>query len=319
MPHTSAARLKPSLKMLLAAAGLFAAPTVSSAQTEAQTEAQAAPAAVAASTPNINITPRRVILSPRKRSDAVFVFNQGASAITVDVALIDNVMLPTGEIVPVAEAIKRGGAAATLAEKMTSARAGMIVSPSRLLLAAGKGRTVRIQAPLAAAGVPAEARTHLTITTVPPPSSGLTAEQAAEIARRGELSFNVQTIFGISIPVIVRNGAPTAQVSLGAIELVQEAAQAPARGTTPVLVVPIDRGGSKSVYGNLEVRAGKGKTSEVIGLARGLGVYTELDQRVVRLPLSRQPRVGEALTVTYYDDEGTSSNGKLASGEITVK
>ncbi|WP_423140759.1 hypothetical protein ACOYW6_07765 [Parablastomonas sp. CN1-191] len=272
-----------------------------------------------ANIPNINITPRRVILSPRKRSDAVFVFNQGTTPITVDVSLIDNVMLPSGEIVPLTEAKKRGGATATRASAVTSARAGMIVSPSRLLLAPGKGRTVRIQAPLAETGAPAEARTHLTITTVPPPSSGLTAEQAADAAKRGELSFNVQTIFGLSIPVIVRNGAPVAQVSFGDLQLTQEAAQAPARGNVPILIVPINRTGTKSVYGNLEVRAVKGKSAEVIGLARGVGIYTELEQRVVRLTLSRAPRNGESLTVTYYDDEGATSNGKLASGELVVK
>ena len=282
----------------------------------AQTAAQQPAPLAAANIPNINVTPRRIVFTARKRSEAVFVFNQGATPITVDIALIDNVMLPTGEIMPVAEALKRGGAAAALAGKIASARTGMIVSPSRMQLAAGKGRTVRIQAPVGADGTAGEARSHLTITTVPPASSGLTAEQAAEAARRGELSFNVQTIFGISIPVIVRSGLPTAQVSFGALTLARDTAQAPARGTVPVLVVLINRSGNKSVYGNLEVRAGKGKSSEVIGLARGLGVYPELDQRIVRLALSRQPRTGEVLNVTYYDDEPTATNGKLASGEL---
>ena len=296
-----------------------AALLLSVSPTAAQSAGAQSSSVAAASIPNINVTPRRVVFTPRKRSEAVFVFNQGATPITVDIALIDNVMLPTGEIMPAAEALKRGGAVADLAGKISSARAGMIVSPSRMQLAAGKGRTVRIQAPIGANGAAGETRSHLTITTVPPASSGLTAEQAAEAARRGELSFNVQTIFGISIPVIVRSGVPTAQVSFGALALTQEAARSPARGTVPVLIVPINRSGTKSVYGNLDVRAGKGKATEVIGLARGLGVYSELEQRVVRLPLSRQPRAGEVLTVTYYDDEGTVTNGKLASGELIAR
>ena len=287
---------------------------------EAQTpQPEQVAAARAANIPNINITPRRVLLSARKRSEALFVFNQGATPITVDVSLVDNVMLPSGEIVPLAEAKKRGGTALALAERVKSAREGMIVAPSRLLLAPGKGRAVRVQAPAGPAEEPAEARTHLTITAVPPPSAGLTAEEAAEAARRGELSFNIQTIFGISIPIIVRNGALSAKVSFGPMELAQEHDQGADRGYVPVLVVPINRSGTKSVYGNLEVRAGKGKASEVIGLARGLGVYTELDQRIVRLPLSRAPKPGEELSVTYYDDEGASSNGTLASGEFVVK
>ena len=298
----------------------YVVPLIAAALALPVTPAAAQSASVpAASIPNISVTPRRVIFTARKRSEAVFVFNQGATPVTVDIALVDNVMLPTGEIVPVGEAIKRGGAAADLAGKITSARPGMIVAPSRMQLAAGKGRTVRIQAPIGIDGAAGEARSHLTITTVPPASTGLTAEQAAEAARRGELSFNVQTIFGISIPVIVRTGVPTAQVSFGALTLVQDAAKLPSHGNVPVLIVPINRSGTKSVYGNLDVRAGKGKATELIGLARGLGVYTELDQRDLRLPLSRQPRAGEILTVSYYDDEGTNTNGKLASGEIIAR
>jgi P pilus assembly chaperone PapD len=273
----------------------------------------------ASSVPNINITPRRVLLNPRKRSEALFVFNQGSSPITVDVTLVDNVMLPSGEIVPLEEARKRGGTAMVLADRVSSAREGMIVAPSRLLLAPGKGRTVRLQAPPTSPAAAAETRTHLTITTVPPPSAGLTAEEAAEAARRGELSFNIQTIFGISIPVIVRSGAVASQVSLGPMELESETGQGAERNPVPVLVIPINRSGNKSVYGNLEVRAGKGKASEVIGLARGLGVYPEIDQRIVRLSLSRVPRPGEKLSVTYYDDEDASSEGTLASGELIVK
>src|SRR6476469_9598166 len=125
MPNASAARFLPSFTMLLFATALLPVSAIAPAQDVSP------PAAVSA--PNINITPRRVILSPRKRGEAVFVFNQGTSPITVDVALVDNVMLPTGEIVPVAEATKRGGIAAALAAKLTSARAGMIVSPSRLM------------------------------------------------------------------------------------------------------------------------------------------------------------------------------------------
>ena len=298
----------------------YVVPLIVAAMALPVTPAAAQSASVtAASIPNINVTPRRVIFTARKRSEAVFVFNQGATPITVDISLIDNVMLPTGEIMPVAEAMKRGGAAADMAAKITSARAGMIVSPSRMQLGAGKGRTVRIQAPIGADGAVGEARSHLTITTVPPASSGLTAEQAAEASRRGELSFNVQTIFGISIPVIVRAGVPTAQVSFGPLTLARDAAQPPARGTVSVLVVPINRSGTRSVYGNLEVRAGKGKSTEVIGLARGLGVYPELDQRIVRLALSRQPRIGEVLSVTYYDDELTATSGKLATGELIAR
>jgi hypothetical protein len=75
--------------------------------------------------------------------------------------------------------------------------------------------------------------------------------------------------------------------------------------------VPVNRGGEKSLYGNIAVRSGSGKKAAVVGLVRGIGVYTEQDQRVVRVPLSRQPVRGETLTVTLTDEEGGSGKTLL--------
>ena len=102
----------------------YVVPLIVAAMALPVTPAAAQSASVtAASIPNINVTPRRVIFTARKRSEAVFVFNQGATPITVDISLIDNVMLPTGEIMPVAEAMKRN--------KRTKSQNGVVVSGYR--------------------------------------------------------------------------------------------------------------------------------------------------------------------------------------------
>jgi len=46
-----------------------------------------------------------------------------------------------------------------------------------------------------------------------------------------------------------------------------------------------------------------------LGQSRGVGVYTEIDRRSIRIPLTRAPEPGEHLEVTFTDDD--TSPGKL--------
>ena len=266
---------------------------------------------------NLNITPRRVIFEGSKRTEAVYVFNQGNATAVVDVALVDNVMLPSGEIVPVSSANEKGAVASGPLGRLHSARDLILATPSRVVLAPGKGKTIRLRASLPDGTAPAgEYRTHLTVTTLPPASSGLTVDAAA--AARGELSFAINTVFGISIPLIVRTGGPGATAAFGPFTL--DHAMRPATDIEParriaVLAVPLRRMGAASVYGNIEVRSGTGRNAELIGLVRGLAVYPELDQRDVRIPLARELRHGETLSVTFFADDG-KPGGELARGSF---
>lgn len=281
----------------------FAAALVAATPAAAQT-APAVTAAPASGAANINITPRRVIFDRSKRTEAVYVFNQGNAAVTVDVALVDNAMLPSGEIVPMARVTEKGADAQAVAARVQSARPMLLAAPSRLALGPGQGKTIRIRASLPEDGK-GEYRTHLTVTTVPPADSGLTADQAAA-AQRGELVLRIQSIFGLSIPLIVRPGLVDAKASFGPIRTASD-------GNKPVLEVPVRRSGANSVFGNIEVRAGK----EVVGLVRGLAVYPEIAERVAKVPLLRPLRKGETVTLSYLSDDGGASTS-MASGSFTA-
>ena len=151
---------------------------------------------------------------------------------------------------------------------------------------------------------------------MPSRNTGLTAERASDLAP-GELSFLVETTFGISIPLIVRNGAPVATAQLGAITLEGPSASDSANGVAAILAVPVTRTGEKSLYGNIEVLSGSGRDAAIIGLARGIGVYAEQDQRLVRVPLTRKPAAGETLTVRLSDEEGGAEKVLLTSTFVT--
>lgn len=265
---------------------------------------------------NLNISPRRVILGPRERSAAVYIFNQGTAPVLVDVALVDNVMLPNGEIIPLPDAERRGAEALEHARRVQSAKEAIIATPSRLELPAGGGKTVRLRAQMPEA-TGQEFRTHLTVTSVPPPNAGLTAEQAAEL-REGELQFSVQTLFGISIPLFIRQGELPVTAGFGPMTFDQDPPSAAVPGGQPVLVVPVLRKGARSIFGNIEVRSGTGRNAELVGAVRGVGVYTELDQRTVRVPLQRRANAGETLVVTFVDAEDGGTGETLATGSVAM-
>ncbi len=275
---------------------------------------------------NLNISPRRVIFEGAKRNEAVYVFNQGNAAVTVDVTLVDNVMLPSGEIVPADKVSEKGAEAVAIAGKLHSAHSLILATPSRLTLPPGKGKTIRIRAdiPDASAGA-SEYRTHLVVTSLPSADMGLTAEAAAS-AQPGVLSMRIQALFGLSIPLIVRSGGVGATASLGSVKLDHELLAPPEGGPAkpvPVLALSLGRAGAASVYGNIEVRAAPAKGSkvdkagELIGLIRGIAVYPEIDRRQVRVRLNREPHPGEALVATFFVDDGKPGN-ELARTSFVV-
>jgi P pilus assembly chaperone PapD len=291
------------LALAITSAGLLPAnaqPSVQSTQQSSQNVAV-----------NLNITPKRLVLERGNRSGTVYIFNQGTEPATFDISLIERVMLPSGEIKPLAEA-KTEPQLQAIVGKLASAQSFLVAAPRRISLAPGKGQTIRIRAtpPSDAVG---EYRTHLTVTTVPSRETGVTAEQARE-GVAGQLSFQITSVFGLSIPVIVRPGPVDARgvienMRLSYANISPDGVAKPVR--TPVVQFELRRIGANSLFGNIEVRSARGKDRDPLGLARGLGVYPEIDSRTIQIPLRRAPMAGEQLDIIFTDDD--SSPGRIAA------
>ncbi len=255
---------------------------------------------------NLNITPKRLTFDRADRSASVYVFNQGTTAASFDVSLVERVMLPSGDIRSLAE-VNADPALKPVADKLKSAQTLLVATPRRVTLAPGKGQTIRIRAtqPVADGAAPTEYRSHLTVATIPPRDVGLTAEDVAN-QKPNQLSFRVRSVFGLSIPVIVRTGTVDVTAGIQNARLdyqnISPDGVAPAR-RTPVLSFDLTRSGANSLFGNVEVRAAKSRDKGPLGLARGVGVYTEIDRRLIRVPLQRAPSAGEQLEIAFIDDD----------------
>ena len=278
---------------------------------------------------NLNISPKRVTFDRADRSATIYVFNQGNAPGTFDVTLVDRVMLPDGQIIPLSDAEGKPEDKPYV-DRLKSAQSMLVVTPRRVTLQPGKGQTIRIRASTgaagaagAAAGAPAagEYRTHLTVATIPPRDAGLTAEQAADPTNQ-ELRFQINSVFGLSIPVVLRVGPPDVR---GVIESAKYAMMtvsadgvAPPK-PTPVVTFDLVRQGPNSLFGNLEVRSLKDRPNATpLAAARGLGVYPEIDRRQVQMFLSRPPAPGDQLEVSFRADD-TSPGRLVAKTTLTVQ
>ena len=231
-------------------------------------------------------------------------------------------MLPSGQILSADEARGLPGASEPLS-RMASARAMLIATPRRVRLAPHSGQTIRIRASGDTTLAAGEYRMHLTIAAVPPPDTGVTADQAAR-QEPGALSFRIASVIGVSLPVIVRIGTPDVAAAIEQAQLTTENLSPDGRTPprpTGVATFDLVRTGKSSLFGDVELRAAKGRGGktggEVIGLMRGVGVYPEIDRRQVRLPLSRPPQPGETLSLSFIDDD-TAPGKRLVQTSLAL-
>ena len=239
----------------------------------------AAPAGAAG---DLLVAPTRIVLDGPRGAEVVL-NNIGAEPATYRISLELKRMREDGtlEEVPVENATP--GERATLDM--------LFYSPRRVTLPPNQPQTIRlgVRPP---EGLPdGEYRAHLLFRAVPDavpvaPSNGEPP--------RG-VSISLTPIYGVTIPVIIRQGTLQATTALANPRLVPGE-------PNPTLQFDLSRTGNRSVYGEiLVVRQGSG---EVLMQARGVAVYTERDHRTVALPLTPEQAAAMRgpVTVRYVED-----------------
>ncbi|RJY09144.1 hypothetical protein [Aurantiacibacter aquimixticola] len=258
---------------------------------------------------DINLYPRRIIVDRRQRVATVGLYNRVAATGEYEISVRDLVMTPEGGLVPT----DAPDASATL-ERLNPASDMLRWSPRRVRLAGNEAQTVRVMARPPADLPDGEYRSHFTVISVPETDEGLTIEQATGAGSGGEgIGVVIRPRFAISIPVIVRIGETTLDVGIEAATVVETASGVAIR-------LRLTRAGTRSAYGDVVVSADGAQ--EPVAIARGVGIYPEVDYRDIELfvrpdldPALLQS--GRALTISFVDDD-VSPGETLASQDILV-
>jgi hypothetical protein len=213
--------------------------------------------APAAAQGDLLIAPTRLVLDGR-RGGEVILSNIGNEEATYRITLELRRMTPEGELEPVEEA------EANVAEK--AALEMIRYAPRRVTLPPDEPQAIRITARPGAELPDGEYRVHMSFAAIPK----VTPVTPPEDAPSEGFAINLVPIYGITMPIIIRKGQLEATAGLANPRIEQDA-----EGTA--FAIDISRTGTASVYGDLLVyRQG---SDEPAFVARGLGVYPEIDSR----------------------------------------
>ncbi len=207
------------------------------------------------------VTPTRLVFEGNRRSLEVGLVNTGQDPATYRISLENRVMTRLGSFEPApAEASAEPFAASMLR-----------FYPRQIELAPGESQTVRVQLRKPAGLAAGEYRAHLSFRSIP----RVTPASAPDDG----ISINLIPVYGVSIPVIVRQGSTAAEVRVGALRLVR------LPSGDPVMQIVLVRTGNRSVYGDLAVTltTADGEKHELAHHA-GIAVYVPNAEREMRLP-----------------------------------
>ena len=224
------------------------------------------------STGDLMVAPTRIVFEGRTRTAQISLLNRGSAAATYRISLINMRMAENGGF----KKIDEPAPGEQFADRLIR------YAPRQVVLAPGDSQAVRLLLRKPRGLEPGEYRSHLLLRAIPSKDVGRSVEEPS--SNDTGIRIRMVPIYGITIPVIVRHGDLKAKVSLTDLAL----APAGRQGEGDRLSFRINRGGSRSVFGDLTVTyfPNGGKADElVVARVTRLAVYTPNASRTVIMPL----------------------------------
>lgn len=233
--------------------------------------------------------PKRVVFDGSKRSQDLSIANNGNDTARYVISVIQIRMNEDGSF----QTIDTPDAGQHFADK------NFRFFPRTVVLPPHEAQTVKIQLYHFGNLTPGEYRSHLYF-RAEDEKKPLEKEKVDTEAK--SISINIQPVYGVSIPVIIRAGEADAQVQLSKIACKYE------KDSMPTLHLNLDRSGTMSVYGDITVHhiSEEGK-EQLVGQVKGIAVYAPNNTRRIRLGLDRAKGIDYtkgALHVVYKDHAG---------------
>ena len=250
---------------------------------------------------NLLVTPKRVVFEGLKRSEELNLANVGSDSATYMISFVQIRMKADGSV----ETITEPDSAQNFADKY------LRVFPRRVTLAPNEAQTVKVQVTKTNELLSGEYRSHLYFRAIP--NEKPLGDK--EIQKDSSISVRLIPIFGISLPVIIRQGESDTKINFSNVSFRVE------NDSTPMLKMTFNRSGNMSSYGDITVNyvSSNGKVSKV-GNVKGLAVYTPNTVRNFSLVLDKKSGIdyhSGKLQIIYSDD--LPKPVKLAETEITLK
>jgi P pilus assembly chaperone PapD len=216
------------------------------------------------------VSPTRIVFEGNERTKQINLINNGSEIGRFRISFVRRDMTAEGRIKVVEE-----NQPGLYSDEMIR------FSPRQVTLAPGQSQTVRLMLRKKSGTVDGEYRSHMMFQSLPDPATSDVNNVSS--SKEGELSIQLIPVVGITIPVIVRQGKLSDEISLSDFEIIM--------GNTvkaqPSLSLTINRDGNKSAYGDFRVYfTPKGSTPVVIGQISGVAIYTSTSSRKLDIQLT---------------------------------
>lgn len=260
---------------------------------------------IAQSLGDLIVAPTRIVFEDRTRSAKITLANRGSGSAVFRISFVEMEMSAEGRLQRIEDPTQVKMAASSMIR----------YAPRQIEIAPGETQTIRLSLRRPSDLADGEYRSHMYFRAVPPESAGRSVEDTDETA--DGLQLQLIPIFGVSIPVIVRQGDVSVSASVSNVQLLPQNEEAPLR-----VAATITREGSRSAFGDVTATfssAGGGEPL-VISQASRLAVYTNLDARNVTLPVALPDGVeltNGTIDVTYKASE-ENGGAVMGSGSVVI-
>ena len=252
---------------------------------------------------DLMITPRRIVFEGNKRTVDINLANTGNDSASYAISLVQIRMLENGGF----ETITEPDPGQMFADRFVR------FFPRSVTLGPNEAQVVKVQLYRTSELQTGEYRSHFYFRAVPKKQALGEPETPADTST---FSVRLTPIFGITIPVIIRNGETSASVSLSDLALTM------GNNNQPRLSFVFNRTGNMSVYGDISVDhiSDKGTVTSV-GIANGVAVYTPNSIRKFQMDLDNQHNVdySKGTLRVIYSASSDVKPARLAEAELAIQ
>lgn len=253
---------------------------------------------------NMLISPLRVLLTEDNRTATITLRNTGDGPRTYRLEWVHQQMRETGGYYREAD------------ESVLPPKAESMIrfSPRQVTIPAGQNQTVRLSYRPPANLGPGEYRSHLKFAVLADVSEPISRLDLGQSADGITMELDMQMSF--TMPVLVRKEVAPPDVSISSIEVV------PADQQNPLsLSITFERSGESSSFGDVivEYQVNEGSPVSLIGKQGDVAIFTEVDRRIVTIPLGADVIPAGSFVRVAYEGKQEYSGRVLAEQVFRVQ